>query len=97
MNERVAEVGDKLGLDTVSAICECAAAGCVERFELSRSEYEGVRSSSDRFAVVPGHEEPEVERVIERREGYLILEKVGVGAAVADREDPRSDPPRKED
>ena len=60
VNERIAGVSETLGLDTVSAICECATAGCVERFDLSRGEYEGIRSSGDRFAVIPGHEEPEV-------------------------------------
>jgi hypothetical protein len=97
VNERVAEVGDKLGLAMVSAVCECANAGCTERFELSRRDYEGVRSFSNRFAVIPGHEKPDVETVIDRRAGYLIIEKIGVGVEVAEREDSHNDPARKGD
>ena len=97
VNERVAEVSEKLALDTISAICECATAGCAERFEISRRDYGEVRSSSDRFAVLPGHEEPEVEIVVDRRDGYLIVEKFGVAAAVAEREDSRRDAAMNED
>jgi hypothetical protein len=94
VNERVAEVSERFGLERVSAVCECARAGCTERFELGQSDYEEVRSSSALFAVVPGHETPDVETVVARRDGYLIVEKLGVGAEIADREDSREEPAR---
>ena len=49
MNERIAEVSDRFELEGVSAICECAAAECTRRLELSRGEYDEVRSSSLQF------------------------------------------------
>jgi hypothetical protein len=93
VNERVAEISKSFGQETVSAICECATADCTERIELRRSDYEHVRSSSVRFAVIAGHEEPDVETVVERREGYLIVEKFGVAADVAERQDSRTASP----
>jgi hypothetical protein len=39
--------------------------------------------------VVPGHEFPDVETVVEARRGYLIVEKRDQAAAVAERHDPR--------
>jgi hypothetical protein len=34
-----------------------------------------VRENPLRFLVAPGHEQTDVESVVERREGYLIVEK----------------------
>jgi hypothetical protein len=56
--------------------CECGRpGGCGDRLEMSLDEYERVRSQRDRFAVVPGHETPEIERVVERNERFLIVDK----------------------
>ena len=87
VNERIAEVSDRFELEAVSAICECANAECTRRFELSRRDYDEVRARSLQFAVVPGHERPDIERVIARRAGYLIVEKIGEGAEVAEEQD----------
>jgi hypothetical protein len=40
--------------------------------------------------VASGHELPEVERVVERRDGWEIVRKVGVASIVAEEADPRS-------
>jgi hypothetical protein len=34
-----------------------------------------VRENPLQFLVAPGHEQPDIETVLERREGYLIVEK----------------------
>lgn len=72
--------------------CECGReGGCVATIEMTLEEYERVRAQSDRFAVVPGHENPEIERVVERGERYLIVDKVAaVEHLVSD--DPRGAP-----
>ena len=55
------------------------------------AEYEHVREQDDRFAVVPGHENPELERVVERNERFALVDKVPEAEhAVAD--DPRGAP-----
>ena len=87
VNERIAEIGVRFELENVEAFCECSNTSCTERFEMSRSDYAHVRSSSTQFVVIPGHETPEVERVVEHREGYLVVEKFGEGAAIAQEED----------
>ncbi len=89
VNERIAEVGERFELEDVSAICECATVDCTQRFELSRRDYEQVRSASIQFVVVPGHETPDVERIVERRATYLVVEKIGEGAEVAEEQDSR--------
>jgi hypothetical protein len=43
--------------------------------EVDRATFEVVRENPLRFLVVAGHEQPDVESVIERHPGYLIVEK----------------------
>jgi hypothetical protein len=39
--------------------------------------------------VVKGHELPEVERVIESSDGYLVVAKLGAGRVLAEQLEPR--------
>lgn len=74
----------------VSFRCECARLGCNLLIELRLPEYEAIRGHSRRFLVVDGHELPEVEAVVERRDGYVVVEKGGEAGELAERRDPRS-------
>ena len=69
--------------------CECARLGCNRLVELSVHEYEEVRAHPKRFVVVPGHELPDSERVIEATPRYLIVEKQNQAGEVAEAHDPR--------
>jgi hypothetical protein len=69
--------------------CECGRLGCNQLMELSVREYEEIRAHPRRFVVVPGHEKPDVEDVIEARAGYLIVEKRDQAGEVAEARDPR--------
>lgn len=72
-------------------LCECGHLGCTETIKLELEDYERVRSRFDRFIVCPGHELPEVDRVLETRAGYLIVAKrEGMPANLARASDPRS-------
>jgi len=71
-------------------VCECGRLGCNRLIQLTRSEYEAVRASSRRFAVVDGHQIPEVEDVVEGGERYIVVEKRGKPEAeVVEHTDPR--------
>ena len=70
--------------------CECARRGCSRLLELSREQYEAVRSNSRRFIVVPGHEEEAVETVVETHPDYIVVEKRGQAGRLADVTDPRA-------
>lgn len=76
------------GRDT-SFRCECAQLGCAELVLLTVTEYEGVRAYPRRFIVAVGHEQPEVETVVERRSAYLVVEKLDEAGEEAERTDPR--------
>jgi len=71
-------------------ICECSDTGCTAHLSMSPAEYEAVRADPRRFVVLPGHEAgPDVERVVERHEEYLVVEKRGDAARRAEETDPR--------
>jgi len=70
--------------------CECGT-GCAEKVQMTIAEYESVRSQDDRFALVPGHETPELERIAERTERYVIVDKHGDAEALVS-DDPRGAP-----
>lgn len=73
----------------VSFRCECARLGCNDLIELSVREYERIRANPRRFMVLPGHERTEVETVVEREPGFLVVEKVDQAAEKAEDTDPR--------
>ena len=91
-NERIERAGaDLRAADPLPFICECAEPTCRELILLTRADYEGVRGHSTWFAVVQGHEggSDGASRVVERRDGYVVVEKVGSAADVAEALDPR--------
>jgi hypothetical protein len=75
-------------------VCECANDACLEHIEMASSEYEAVRQDGARFFVAPSDEHvwPDVERVIERHDGYWIVEKTGHARDMARSADPHSKP-----
>ncbi len=90
VNERIEEVSGRWESETASFVCECGVVGCGAMVEVEVPAYEAVRRNPRRFVVYPGHEQLEFERVVEERDGYKVVEKLGRGAEVAEDLDPRS-------
>jgi hypothetical protein len=65
-------------------------AECVEKISMTAPAYEELRSDATHFAIVPGHEIPDVESLVERHEGYDVVKKdEGVPQRIAEVTDPR--------
>jgi hypothetical protein len=72
--ERVrAETEDSLP-EWLEILCECADRDCRQPLPIAAAEYEWLRQHPARFAVLPGHEAPAVEDVVERLPGCVIVE-----------------------
>jgi hypothetical protein len=69
--------------------CECATLGCNRVIELTFPAYERVRENPRRFVVFPGHERAEIEKVVETRPDYLVVEKIDEAGEEAEATDPR--------
>jgi hypothetical protein len=71
-------------------ICECSTSGCFERLSLTVDEYERVRRDGTHFLLTEGHEDIEIEQVVQTFETHIVVEKDGVAGVVASDDDPRA-------
>ena len=93
VNERIAALSRRYAsaLQPSGYVCECFDTGCVEILELTPDQYELLRSSGTRFIVLPGHEAPAFENVVERTDQYVVVEKTGVGSEITAALNPRAE------
>jgi hypothetical protein len=93
VNERIEALSTAFGvqLSTRDFICECAVTECTATIRMTVSEYEEVRQDATRFVVLPSeaHVVPDVEEVISKGDRYWTVRKVGAGAEIAARLNPR--------
>jgi hypothetical protein len=101
-NEWIEATSDGFGSERVAGrlmtfVCECGDGTCTEPIQLTRDEYELVRSIANRFAITLHHENPEAEVVISESMRFAVVDKVeGISMRIALDTDPRSstNPPR---
>jgi hypothetical protein len=76
-NERLHDqIADAVAADRpVPFLCECADERCMERVEMTLSDYESIRADADTFAVAPGHAVERVEKVVEDRGSFHVVRK----------------------
>jgi hypothetical protein len=83
VNGQIVKLEETLGSGkTFAMVCECGRKHCLEGFDVEPAVYERVRMNPVLFFVVPGHEDAQVETVLERTPEYLVVEKVGRAADV---------------
>jgi hypothetical protein len=91
VNERIAELNQTFQVEgRAEFLCECSRDECKDPVSISLQEYEEIRESPTRFFVLAGHEDETVERVVERTDRYVVVEKRGEAAEEAEELDPRS-------
>jgi hypothetical protein len=91
VNERLFEVANTISFH--ECMCECSDPKCTKVLAVATSEYEAVRSNPRHFLVARGHELPEIERVVENNERFIIVEKTMETKFMAET-DPRETDPR---
>ena len=95
VNERVRAIDDRLSDPAEDEsrlwdfLCECGNASCIERISMTNAEYEEVRSDPALFALVPGHEQPDVEDVVKETERFFVVQKHEEWMEIARSRDPR--------
>ena len=75
INEQVLALEERFGSREGGFICECADSRCAQTVFLRVEDYERIHDDEQRFFVVPGHERPDIEVVVERHADYLVVEK----------------------
>jgi hypothetical protein len=91
VNEAIATTAARFDAEETDFVCECADPACAHRLNADLDDYEEVRSEPTRFLLAPGHEEPAIERIVERTGKYNVVEKFGpVVTQIARQLDPRA-------
>ncbi len=61
--------------ETALFVCECSRLDCIDQIDLPLAVFDELCASPARFVVLSGHDSPDLEVVVDRADGYLIVEK----------------------
>jgi hypothetical protein len=92
-NERISVAAETFGVDMpVPFVCECSAPECSEIVRLRLEDYEEIRADSRHFFHIPGHRDADGTAgvVVAERDGYVMVEKTGRAAEIAEALDERN-------
>jgi len=77
VNERVAQMDAGFSGPDPVWVCECGDETCFEKVAVPIEEYKRIRANQAWFVILPGHEKPDVERVVSKDDGgYYVVEKL---------------------
>src|SRR5918997_4245491 len=77
--------------DQAGFVCECGNSDCDTTFRLPLPAYESIRQDPMLFFVVPGHDIPDVEDVVDEGDGYRVVRKHEDAAEIVEQTDRRRD------
>jgi hypothetical protein len=86
INRGVAAISDGM----MHIVCECGDLLCATQLSVPISKYEAIRADAQLFFVLAGHEQPNIEDVVEATAEFNVVRKRGEAAQVAAETDPRS-------
>ena len=66
---------DRPAEDFAGFVCECGNPECDATVRLQLATYEEIRQNDKLFFIVPGHEVPDTEDVIDEGRGYVVVRK----------------------
>jgi hypothetical protein len=90
VNERIEEGAEQHAVSgSLPFHCECGRASCFETIEIPAGRYAAIMRERYRFVVIPGHEEPKIERIAETEPEFLVVEKIGEAREQIDRDHPQ--------
>ena len=92
-NEWINGMSQSFGIEgPTTFVCECGDGACTVAIEMTKFEYESVRSDPRHFALAVDHENPETEHIVTEFARYAVVQKCDVFAVRLARE---SDPRRR--
>jgi hypothetical protein len=93
-NESISGAAHEYGVETPAPfICECADPACTAIIQVELGDYERIRAKATWFLYAPGHDRASqgYADVVDRRDGYDMVEKRGDAGDLAEDVDPRAD------
>jgi hypothetical protein len=83
LNRRIERTLDEIREDDdeerdapIAFLCECSHLDCRARISLAPSRFDRIHRDPEVFILVPGHEIPDVERVVDQEGDFLIVRKL---------------------
>lgn len=90
INQRIEEGAERHAVATPLRFhCECGQSACLESVDVRPGDYERVANERYHFLLIPGHEQPQIERVVERHPDFVVVEKIGEAREQIDRDHPQ--------
>lgn len=86
VNERISSLTEEFGSHpaddglSLAFVCECGNVTCTSQLLVETDDYSRIRSHPAHFVVLKGHEQPDVEQVIEANGHYVVVERREVAA-----------------
>ena len=86
VNERIYSLTEEFGSHpsddglSLAFVCECGIVTCTSQVLIETDDYSRIRSHPAQFLVLVGHEQPDVERIVESNSHYVVVERREVPA-----------------
>jgi hypothetical protein len=91
VNERIEEGAEQHAVSGALPFhCEWGRSSCVETIEIPPDRYSAIVRERYHFVVIPGHEQAQIERILETEPEFLV-EKTGEAREQMDRDHPQRD------
>ena len=75
-NEQIRASAERYGFEQrVPFLCECSEATCTKSVRLFLTCYREARATGRSFILLPGHDDPQLERIVSHGDGYVLVEK----------------------
>ena len=75
LNEEIERLERGWPQKEIDFVCECADETCAKVMTMTLAEYAEVRADPTKFAALRGHQNPDIERVVESRDRYVVVRK----------------------
>lgn len=70
----------------VEIACECSSLDCADAVHVTHAEYTTIHAHGARFIIAHGHDDAEIEHIVDRRRDWSVVEKLGPARDQAIRE-----------
>ena len=75
-NEQIRASAERYGFEQrVPFLCECSEATCTKSVRLFLTSYREARAAVEGFILLPGHDDPKLERIVAHGDGYVLVER----------------------
>jgi hypothetical protein len=74
MNDRVRDTQQNWPVPVYDLICECGDSNCLRVLSIDRTIYDQIVATPTHFVVLPGHERPEFEHIIDARQTHVVVQ-----------------------